>query len=343
LAVPIKNDFSLYGAAVRLTNSYRALDEQIRFFLHPFVQPCRASVAGQIQGEICAFDLGEVTHSLSQAAGSRRYSDDLVEIYSLADKHWIVDDRWGVCEIDQLRRRWKSWVFPEPSLDPIHLAEAAILKPMAQLLRYRGVELLPAISIERSGWGALILSPYPISREIARLVRAGYRVIGQRWTALVYQNNRIVLRHLPGAVETLGAHGRSISRRPIWTDLTADNPWASADLSWCDAAIIVAAGRRIQTVGRIIPVEQSQGALRRAWPIPDLPIGRPRLLHPAAALARDCYCLGLQLSRREEEFLDFIELARRRTVAKVQVSIHQALRRHVTAGHPGSGAMGIAG
>ena len=81
--------------------------------------------------------------------------------YSLAEKHWIVDDRWGVCEIDLLKHRWRSWVLPNPSLDPVHLAEAAVLWPMAQLLRSRGVEIVPAISVERAGWGALRDRPLP--------------------------------------------------------------------------------------------------------------------------------------------------------------------------------------
>jgi hypothetical protein len=325
--VPIKYDFSLYGAAFRLANSCSALDEQIKFFLHRFVLARRAAQANEIQGEISSFDLAEVTHSLAGAAGSERHSDNLVEIYSLNEKHWIVDDRWGVCEIDQLKRRWRSWVLPNPSLDPIQLTEAALLWPVAQLLRCRGVEIVPAISVERAGWGALIIAPYPIPAEISRLIRAGYRIIGQRWTALLYQNRRIVLRHIPGLVESAATWGPSIARGPIWSDLTADNPWASADLAWCDAVVTIVPGRRSKTVGRIISVEDSQSALRRAWPIPDLPINRPRLQHPAAALARDCLCLNFQLSRRDDEFLELIELARQRSASRVQVSINHALRR----------------
>src|SRR5579872_3018323 len=116
LPVPIKYDFSLHGAAIRLANSCGTLDEQIRFFLHPFVTTRRTAQLNELHGEICPFDVADVTHSLSQAAGSERRSDDLVEIYSLAEKHWIVDDRWGVCEIDQLKRRWRCWILPNPSL-----------------------------------------------------------------------------------------------------------------------------------------------------------------------------------------------------------------------------------
>ena len=326
LPPPIKYSFSIYGAALQLANSCPAIDEQISFFLNPFLLKRSAAQSNEFHGQIRPFDMAEVTHSLSRASATERYSDDLVEIYSLAEKQWTVDDRWGICEIDLLKHRWRSWVLPNPSLDPIQLTEAAVLWPMAQLLRSRGVEIVPAISIERAGWGALLIAPYPIPGEISRIIRAGYRVIGQRWTALVQQNGRIVLRHIPGLVQS--SSGRSIGRRPIWTDLTSDNPWASAELAWCDAVLTIAPGRRSKTIGRVIHSAESQTFLRRAWPIPDLPINRPRLLHPAALLSRDCLCLNLQLSRHEDKFLDLIEFARRRAGSRVQVSINNALRRH---------------
>jgi hypothetical protein len=343
LPLPIKYCVSLHGAAVQLVNSCVAIDEQIRFFLNPFLLRRYASQSGEFHGQICPFDIAEVTHSLTRAAASERYSDGLVEIYSLAEKHWILDDRWGACEIDLLKHRWKSWVLPTPSLDPVQLAEAAVLWPMAQLLRSRGVEIVPAISIERAGWGALVIAPYPIPGEISRIIRAGYRVIGQRWTALVLQNGRIVMRHIPGLVQSLASSGRSIGRRPIWTDLSSDNPWASAELAWCDAVLTIAPGRRSKTVGRVVSAVESQTALRRAWPIPDLPVNRPRLQHPAALLARDCLCLNLQLSRHEDEFLDLVEFARRRGAVKAEVSINNALRRHFVPARRAEDVIRIAG
>ena len=326
---PIKSHFSIHGPAVTLTNSCRELDEQIKFFLDPFALKRHSPGPLEIDGQIRPFDLTEVTRSLSAAADSRRRCDELVEIYSLAERHWIVDERWGVCEIDLLKHRWRSWLLPRSLLDPIQLAEAAVLHPMAQLLRLRGVDLVPAIAIERAGWGALVIVPYPISAEIARIVRAGYRVIGQRWTALVRQNGRITLRRVPGLLESSALPGKSVSRGAAWIDLTWDNPWASADLAWCEAVLAIAPGRRSTSQGRVVPMAESQPFLRHAWPIRQLPVDRPRLQHPAATLAAQCICLSLQLSRHEDEFLQLIEFARKRSASRVQVSISRALRRSI--------------
>jgi hypothetical protein len=329
LPLPIKYSFSVYGAPLQVANSCPTLNEQLGFFLHPFLLKSQSEQGGDCNGQIVPFDLGELTHSLSRAADSERYSNNLFEIYSNAEKHWILDDRWGACEIDLLKHRWRSWVLPSPSLDAIQVVEAAALWPMAHLLRSRGIEIVPAISIERAGWGALIVAPYPIPAELSRIIRAGYRVIGQRWTALISQDGRIVLRSVPGLVEASVSRGPFVGRRPIWSNLFADNPWASAGLAWCDAVLTIMPGRRSKTVGRVLGSGESQTVLRRAWPIADLPINRPRLLHPAATLARECFCLSIQLSRREDEFLDLIEFARGRSNKRVQVSISNALRRHL--------------
>jgi hypothetical protein len=326
---PIKSHFSIHGPAVTLINACRELDEQIGFFLGPFALKRHTTEALEIHGQIHPFDLTEVTRSLSAAADSRRRCDELVEIYSLAERHWIVDERWGVCEIDLLKHRWRSWLLPRPLFDPVQLADAAVLHPMAQLLRLRGVELVPAISIERAGWGAMVIAPYPISAEIARVVRAGYRVIGQRWTALVRQNGRIALRRVPGVLESPASPGKSLSRGAAWIDLTRDNPWASADIAWCDAVLAIAPGRRSNSQGRVVPIAEAQAFLRHVWPVPQLPLDRPRLQHPAVTLAGQCICLSLQLSRHEDEFLQLIEFARKRSASRVQVSISRALRRTI--------------
>ncbi len=325
--VPINYRFSIHGSAVAVANSCPALDERIQFFLKPFASTAPSKIL-PARGEIRPFELAEVTRCLAPAAASGRQSDDLVDIYSLAEQSWILDDRWGMCEINLLKRRWQSWVLPHPSLDPVRLVEAAVLWPMAQLLRLRGVELIPAISVERAGWGALILSPYSITGEISRLLRAGYRVIGQRWTALVPQYGRIVLRHVPGVVESFDARSKLIGRETAWIDLAVQHPWSAAQLCSCDAVIVIAPGRRGTSRGHVVAPAESQALLRRHWPLSELPLNRSRVQPTISALAAQSLCMSLQLSKHADEFLQLLEFARHRSASKIQVSIRGALRRH---------------
>ncbi|MGD0542110.1 MAG: hypothetical protein ABSB33_11375 [Tepidisphaeraceae bacterium] len=340
--VPIKHGFSIHGSPVSVANSLASLDATIQFFLSPFTSISQPQMT-PTRGEIRPFDLAEVTHSLAPAAASVRQSDDLVDIYSLGERSWILDDRWGMCEIDLLKRRWQSWVLPHPTLDPVRLAEATVLWPLAQLLRLRGIELTSAISVERGGWGALIVSPYPITAEISRLLRAGYRIIGQRWTILLRQHGRLVLRRVPGVVESLEVGSKRIGRETAWIDLTAERPWQTAELASCDAVIVIASGRRCTSHGRVIGTSESRSLLRHSWPMTDLPLNRSRFQQTAATLASQCLCLSLQLSRHADEFLQLIEFARQRTASRVQVAISGALRRHFVPGSRKPRASRLAG
>jgi hypothetical protein len=322
LQQPIKSRFSVYGAAVAISNGCGQLNDALRLFLRSFEVTRNSREGLETIGEIRPFELGEVTRSLLSAGETQRRCDALVSIYSRGERHWVLDDRWGVCEIDLLRHRWRSWVLPHASLDAVQLVESAVMQPLAQLLRPRGVELVPAVSLERGGWAALVIAPYPITAEVSGAIRAGYRVVGQRWTALLRKSDRIVLRHVPGVMEVpRGAGGKWIGKSIEWTDVTTGNPWATAETAWCDAVVTIGAGRRSRSCGRIVPAHEARGLLRRARSISALPVDWGCLQHCAAALAERCMCMQVELSRHEEEFLQLLEILRKRAAQKVEVSV----------------------
>src|ERR1700722_12259572 len=150
----IKSWFSIYGAAASIENRCAGggIIREIDRFLNPF-QGRREMCDGiGAHGVIRDFELDEVMHSLSSAGASQRRAGRVMDIYSTAERHWVFDDRWGVCEIDLLKHRWRSWIVRNPMLDVLQLVEAAVIWPMAQLLRLGEIELAPVISIERGGW-----------------------------------------------------------------------------------------------------------------------------------------------------------------------------------------------
>jgi hypothetical protein len=336
---PEPQNYNIHGAPVRLQTLIDPFAGELDAMLACF-EDFRANGLGPAAtGSVRPFDADEVSRSVSSEAQPVPGLDDLIELYVHGERYWLVDDRWGICEVNLLKRQWRSWILPSANLEPIHLLEAAVLWPMAQLLRGQGVELLPAISVENNGWGALIVAPYGIAGELECLLRSGYRLIGQHWTALRPIGNRVSLMHLPGKVRMAAKPGAifdsfrriSIGSRCNWRDLSAEFPAHNSHRAWCQAVFIVTPGRRSMTRGRDAVGPDAIQLLRHSWPIIELPINRRRQSDAASLLAKNSICMSVELSRTAANFVHLMESVRlRRQIAKpmtkVQVSINPIIR-----------------
>jgi hypothetical protein len=284
-------------------------------------------------GAIAPFDFDLATVRIPSVL--RRWEhrgDELITLFQRGEHFWMLDERWGLCEMDLLRGTWRSWVLPRPRVNSMRCAELAALWPLAQLLRGRGMHLVPAASVRRGNWGALLLCPYALEPELTLLVRHGYQLVGQRWTAIVERAGPPVLLRMPGWVERPEgrrrgvdqARGRSLGRRrDAWlgempplgpagrlglpeqvecVDLAGDasmsqghtaHPPASAA---CDAVVIVQPGRTTEARCRDLQPADAAAEIRRAWPIPDLHPARITSPLPAR-LAGTSQCARVHLGR----------------------------------------------
>src|SRR5947207_268908 len=169
-----------------------------------------------------------------------------MESYQRGPRFWAIDQRWGMAHIDLHSGSWQSWILNSPQLDPVRCAERAGLWPLAQILRFKGLCLVPAVSIAKDGFGMLIIAPTRIDTELTALAQAGWKLIGQRWTALREEEGKISLLRMPGRVE------RSVPPQrpgaplisPGWTDLTAELPFTRQHHAFCQAVILASPGRR---------------------------------------------------------------------------------------------------
>src|SRR6185312_12641009 len=105
--------------------------------------------------------------------------------------YWTIDDRWGISEINMLRGQWQSWVVDQPRVDPMRLFEGSVLWPLAQLLKTRGLHLIPAVAAARGPLAVLMISPVSLGPELAALIAGGFKLIGQRWTFLREESTHI--------------------------------------------------------------------------------------------------------------------------------------------------------
>lgn len=288
------------------------MDEQNVQWLSPFEVDALPDGFTCTSGTIRPYDAAEVMRHLSPSAVPVATPGQLLELYQEGERFWLVDDRWGLCEINVLKNTWRSWILPQPTLDLVRVAEMAVLWPLAQLLRPRGVYLLPATSVARGGFGMLILSPFNMEGELRTLIADGYNVIGQRWTALREDAGRIELMQMPGQVEressprlrdaTLGPSSR-------WIDLTSEYCGVVRPHAYCDAVLVIEPGRRPAAHVTEVADQRASDTIRRAWPITELHPFRKYGQLPLK-LSAACRCWQAQLSRRPDDLLVLLDSIR---------------------------------
>jgi hypothetical protein len=280
------------------------------------------------EGTIKVFDSAEVNRRLSTTALPLHDTAGKLEVYCERERFWLIDDRWGMSEINMLKGQWRSWVLPNPSIDSIAVAEMAVMWPMAQLLRSKGLYLLPAASVCRDNWGMLIISPYGIQPELKSLVRAGFKVIGQQWTAIREEEGRVAMLHVPGHIErgssrrvkSLTSLGAETAR---WVDLASEIPGVTRFHSFCDTVVMVEAGRRPESWMREVEHANAQATLRRHWPIDELhPLNKQSRL--MAKVSDKCKLFEARFSRNPDDLLTHLDQLRYNSVStspKVEVEI----------------------
>jgi hypothetical protein len=230
------------------------------------------------EGDVLPYDGDAVTRSISPNARPVTGDEEPASIYADGERLWLIDETWGLCEINLLKRHWKAWVIDRPSIDAIPLFEAAILWPMAQLLRHQGLHLIPAASLAVGNRGVLLLASFDLEPELRAAIDAGFDLVGQRWTALREEDGQIALLQLPGRVERIPSPtlrgGVRVDARPTWVDLAAERPNAQRLHAFCDSVLIIEPGRRSQQQVMPLQAGSAAAALKTAWPIPDAGPGR---------------------------------------------------------------------
>jgi hypothetical protein len=305
--LPVRR-FAIHGLALELLCDMEPVLEEIGLWLSAFEVTGWPDGFTPVTGTIEPFDAATVQRHVSPNAIRFPGTTDMVELYQDGERFWLVDERWGMAELNLLKNRWRSWVLPAPAADTAQLVETAIIWPLAQLLRSKGLHLLPAISVAREGLGALIFCPFGIEPELSALARNGYQIIGQRWTA-VREEGRIAMLHIPGWVERQSAPRlRYLGIEPPTgrLDLTSEVEGSFQNHAFCNLALVTEPGRRPRAAMRELSHLAAVNVLRRSWPLVDLHPARKQGQLPPR-LARACRCAELQLSRDPQDLLRLLD------------------------------------
>jgi len=338
--------YSLYDLPIAISCDVGSLDAEIARVLGPFNV---AQFTGRSQatvGAIRPYAEAEVLRHLSPRARRVATHDTSAELYEDGERFWLIDDRCGMVEINLLKSQWRAWMLPQPRVDVVRRVEMAVLWPMAQLLRARGLYLLPAASIVRNGFGLLMLSPLALGPELASMVRAGCRVVGQRWTALREWGGHVEMLHLPGVIERpvpprmrlVGGADTPAQAgdRPgdNWIDLTREHCGVELSHAPCTGVFVVSPGRRPTAHLRQLHGAETIELLRGGWPIEELhPLRRHGQL--PATLAARCACYEVALSREPHDLLALMAALPQRGIGaprpEVKITIPSVARRTAAA------------
>jgi hypothetical protein len=328
-----KHQFAIHGLAVDLGCEAPWLNIAINkalgdFDVNEFPEGFQPSI-----GLVRAYEQSVVLRHLSPTATPVAVTGSTIELYEEGERFWLIDDRWGLAEVNLLKGQWQSWILPQATLGADEIVQNAIVWPLAQLLRMKGLSLVPGTAVSRDGWSMLILSPFNIEPELTALVRSGYKIIGQQWTALREEDGRVAMLHMPGEVQRLPApqlkNTSHIEQTSLWLDLTRENLGSSQNHAFCDAVAVVSTGRRPMPAMRQINRSTALATLRQAWPIVELHPQRRQSQIPVK-LAAQCRCYETQLSRRPEDFLKLLDQIRYTsgvTIKVPQVTVADALKK----------------
>ena len=243
-----RRKLAVHGPVVQLDCTVPALDESLDVLLSKFDVPRWPDHFLPTTGTIHPYEESEVIDRLPDTARHLTRTADQMDIYEDGDRYWLVDDRWGMAEMDFAQLQWRSWILPRPKLDPLRVAELSVLWPMAlrSCAPCRGVSTcFPAISAVRDGFAVMIICPFGVEPELTALIGNGYKIIGQRWTALREEDGRLALLHMPGRVEraTTPRLRFGSEDQEGWLDLTRQHPASWQNHAFCDAVLVAEPGR----------------------------------------------------------------------------------------------------
>lgn len=263
-----------------------------------------------IDGRLDEYDDRSVARMVSGSARRLGAVGGLAELWGDGERFWMLDETWGICEINLLRRSWRACLLPRALNEPYRTLDHALFWPLSQLLVRNDMLLVPGASVIHGGRGVLLLAPFDLEPELHVYARSGQAVISQRWSSIRFDDGKPLLLTTPGRLERSmpPRRGQSASTLgPNWYDLTG--LFEAKPYAWCDLVVVVDPARRSSGVVRSLRGGTGSTALRGAWPIPEILPGHAcgRLLgslaHHAtvvrAEFSRDAGQLHSLLSRIE--------------------------------------------
>src|SRR3954469_9446025 len=103
---------AVHGLAVQLRCDLPAVAEPLEHYTETFKVPAFPQGFSAVTGAIRCYEQREVLKCLSPTARRGAGTPDFLELYEEQERFWVIDERWGLCEINLLKSTWRSWLLP---------------------------------------------------------------------------------------------------------------------------------------------------------------------------------------------------------------------------------------
>src|SRR4051794_32274362 len=100
----------MYGAGIELNGAVDLLAEQIDTLFKSFGMAATDLSVPPVVGTLRRYEQAEVMRRLSasavRVATPAHGASPLMELYQEGERFWLVDDRWGMAEINLIKGTW---------------------------------------------------------------------------------------------------------------------------------------------------------------------------------------------------------------------------------------------
>src|SRR4051812_17154324 len=121
-----KHQFAVHGLAVDLACEVPLLNIPIHKALGDFAVNAFPDGFTPAVGWVRPYEQSVVLRHLSPTATPVAATGSM-ELYEEGERFWLIDDRWGLTEMNLLKGQFQSWILPKPTIDPSLLVQDAVL------------------------------------------------------------------------------------------------------------------------------------------------------------------------------------------------------------------------
>src|SRR5689334_21220773 len=96
-----------------------AVEPQMQWMLGEFATTDWPDGFSATVGSVQPYEEKDVLRHLSPKARRVKYPGISMEVFQERERFWVVDERWGLSQINLIKGQWRSWVLEKRAIDDV--------------------------------------------------------------------------------------------------------------------------------------------------------------------------------------------------------------------------------